>query len=308
MSDLNDLNELNQTSEENQENESPWWVYNDLRSKFMAATNDYQAAKTVLLGAPMDYTCSFRPGSRFGPKAVREVSEALEEYSYYQNKDLRQLPFFDAGDLYLPHGNVVKSLTMIREAIARIAWDGKLPFMLGGEHLVSWPAISVFAEKYPDLRVIHLDAHADLRESYQGEQYSHASVMRLVADGLGAGRVFQFGIRSGDRPEFEYAKLNTKLFPEEVLAPFKSCINELSRYPVYVTIDIDVLDPAFAAGTGTPEAGGIRPRELFNFIWLLTHLKVVGIDLVEIAPSYDPTGATSLLGAKLIREILLSLS
>ena len=305
MSDLNIVNGINDV---NDASESLWWSYNDLRSKFMAATDNYQQAKMVLFGAPMDDTASYRPGSRFGPKAVREVSEALEEYSYYQNKDLRQCPFFDAGDLYLPHGNVVKSLTMIREAVARIVWEGKTPFMLGGEHLVSWPAISVLAEQYPELRVVHLDAHADLRASYQGEQYSHASVMRLVADGLGPGRVYQFGIRSGDRPEFEYAKVNTKLFPEEVLAPFKSCINELSRYPVYVTIDIDVLDPAFAAGTGTPEAGGIRPRELFNFIWLLTHLKVVGIDLVEIAPYYDASGATSLLGAKLIREILLSLT
>lgn len=284
-----------------------WWKDNDLRSRFMAATLNYEEAAVVLLGAPMDYTCSFRPGSRFGPKTVREVSEGIEEYSFYQDKDLREFPLFDAGDLYLPFGNVSKSLEMIREAVANIVNSRKLPLVLGGEHLVSWPVISVLAEQYPNLHVVHLDAHTDLRQSYQGEEYSHASVMRLVADKLGPGRLYQFGIRSGDKPEFEYARRYTKLFPEELLMPFNSCLAELTQYPVYITIDIDVLDPAFAPGTGTPESGGIRPRELFNFIKLLNKLSIVGMDLVEIAPTYDPTGATQLLGAKLVRELSLAM-
>ena len=284
-----------------------WWVGNDLRSRFMVAGNDYQAAKVVLLGAPMDFTGSFRPGSRFGPKAVREVSEALEEYSFYQQKDLRDFAFFDSGDLYLPFGNVTRSLEMIGQAVAAITADAKLPFLIGGEHLITWPSIEVLAKQYPDLRVLHLDAHTDLRESYIGETFSHSTVMRLVAERLGPGRVYQFGIRSGDRPDFEYAKANTRLFPEELLIPFNACLAEFQQYPLYVSIDIDVLDPAFAPGTGTPESGGIRPRELFDFIKQLGALNVIGVDLVEIAPGYDPTGATSLLGAKLIRELLLSL-
>lgn len=288
------------------EERSYWWSVNDLRSRYMAASTDYHASRVVLLGAPMDYTSSFRPGSRFGPKAVREVSEGLEEYSFYQAKDLRDFPFFDAGDLYLPFGNVSKSLEMIGQAVSRIYHDGKIPFLLGGEHLISWPAIEFLAGKYPKLRVVHLDAHTDLRASYQGEAYSHSSVMRLVAEALGKGRVYQFGIRSGDRSEFEYASEKTKLFPEELLAPFGNCKN-LITHPIYVTIDIDILDPAYAPGTGTPESGGIRPRELFNFIKELSKLEIVGVDLVEIAPTYDPTGATSLLGAKLVREIVLSL-
>jgi agmatinase len=289
------------------EEEKPgWWTGNDLRSKFMAASDDYRAAKVVLLGAPMDYTASFRPGSRFGPKAVREVSEALEEYSYYQEKDLREIPFFDAGDLYLPFGNVPKSLEMIGGSVASIYGDGKIPFLLGGEHLISWPAIEFLADKYPKLRVVHLDAHTDLRASYLGEELSHSSVMRLVAEKLGRGRVYQFGIRSGDRADFEYAKEKTKLFPEELLIPFGACKN-LITHPIYLTIDIDVLDPAYAPGTGTPESGGIRPRELFSFIKEMAKLEIVGVDLVEIAPTYDPSGATSLLGAKLVREIVMSL-
>jgi agmatinase len=285
-----------------------WWSENDLKSRFMAAVPDYQPAKVVLFGAPMDYTVSFRPGSRFGPKAVREVSEAVEEYSFYQDKDLREVDFFDAGDLYLPFGNVPKSLELIRSAVAGIYRDGKTPLMIGGEHLVSWPAIEYLADQYPDLRVIHLDAHTDLRAAYLGEAYSHASVIRLVADKLGPGRVYQFGIRSGDKPDFEYAKTNTRLYPEELLAPFSSCIQELQAIPLYVTIDIDVLDPAFAPGTGTPESGGIFPKELFSFITQLANLNVIGADLVEIAPAYDPTGATQVLGAKLVRELVLSLS
>jgi agmatinase len=288
-------------------NSGGWWSPNDLKSRFMAATMDYDAARLVMLGVPMDFTVSFRPGSRFGPKAVREISEALEEYSFYQAKDLRDYPFFDAGDLYLPFGNVGKSLEMIGNAVTKIYGDGKLPFLIGGEHLISWPVIDCLANRYPDLRVLHLDAHTDLRAAYLGEALSHTAVMRLVAQKLGAKRVYQFGIRSGDRADFEYAKANTSLFPEELLAPFASCAKELSSYPLYVTIDIDVLDPAYAPGTGTPESGGIRPRELFDFIRQLAGFNVVGIDLVEIAPAYDPSGATSLLGAKLIREIILSL-
>ncbi|MGE5583427.1 MAG: agmatinase [Bacillota bacterium] len=286
---------------------SDWWSENDLKSRFMVSSDDYQASKVVLFGAPMDYTVSFRPGSRFGPKAVREVSEALEEYSFYQGKDLRETTFFDAGDLYLPFGNVPKSLRQIGAAVAQIRRDGKKPFLIGGEHLVSWPAIEFMADQYQELRVIHLDAHTDLRASYYGEIYSHASVIRLVTEKLGPGRVYQFGIRSGDKPDFEYARTNTRLFPEELLAPFYSCIRDLQGHPLYVTIDIDILDPAFAPGTGTPESGGIAPRELFNFIKELTALNVIGADLVEIAPAYDPTGATQLLGAKLVREIILSL-
>lgn len=296
----------NEESKPNRHSKS-WWWDNDLKSRFMAASDDYSLSKVVLLGAPMDYTVSFRPGSRFGPKAIREVSEALEEYSYYQDKDLRQMAFFDAGDLYLPFGNVPKSLQQIGETVARIHQDGKIPFLLGGEHLVSWPVIEYLADQYQDLRVIHLDAHTDLRASYFGEVYSHASVIRLVAEKLGTGRVYQFGIRSGDKPDFEYAQTHTRLYPEELIAPFNSCICELKGCPLYVTIDIDVIDPAFAPGTGTPESGGIAPREIFGFIKQLTSLNVIGVDLVEIAPAYDPTGATQLLGAKLVREILLSL-
>jgi agmatinase len=289
-------------------NKRIWWQENDLKSRFMAASSIYDSTQVVLFGAPMDYTVSFRPGSRFGPKAVREVSEAVEEYSFYQDKDLRDMEFFDAGDLYLPIGNVPKSLEMIGAAITGIFHDGKLPLMLGGEHLVSWPAIDFLAKQYPDLRVVHLDAHTDLRSAYLGEAYSHASVMRLVADKLGPGRVYQFGIRSGDRSDFDYAKTNTRLYPEELLAPLSSCLQELRDYPLYVTIDIDVLDPAFAPGTGTPESGGIFPKELFGFIKQMASLKVIGTDLVEIAPAYDLTGATQVLGAKLVRELILSLS
>ncbi len=284
-----------------------WWEENDLKSRFMAASLDYEETKLVLYGAPMDYTVSFRPGSRFGPKSIREVSEAVEEYSFYQDKDLRNIHFFDAGDLYLPFGNVSKSLDLIKEATFNIHRDGKIPLMLGGEHLVSWPAINYLADQYPDLLVIHLDAHTDLREAYFGEAFSHASVIRLAADKLGPGRVYQFGIRSGDKPDFEYARTHTRLYPEELLTPFNSCIADFKGKPVYVTIDIDVLDPAFAPGTGTPESGGIFPKELFGFIKQLAGLKVVGADLVEIAPAYDQTGATPVLGAKIVRELILSM-
>ncbi len=288
--------------------ESYWWMHNNLQNRFGEGTTEYQGAKLVLLGAPLDDTAVFRPGARFGPQGVRQVADGLEEYSFYQDRELSQTPFFDAGDLCLPCGNVYKSLEIIKQAVLKIDLYSQIPFLLGGEHLISWAALHFMISKYSDLRIVHLGAHAALKEEYRGEKYSSTSVMRLAAQSLGPGRIYQFGIRSGERREFEYAREFTRLFPEEVLLPFRNCLAELQPYPIYITIDIAVLDPAFAPGTGRPEAGGIRPRELFQFIRELAPLKVVGADLVEIAPNYDATGATQLLGIKIVREMLLSLA
>jgi agmatinase len=274
---------------------------------FIASSEDYQKSKAVIYGMPMDYTVSFRPGARFGPTRIREVSIGLEEYSPYLDRSLEDLAYFDAGDLPLPFGNAARSLDMIGEYIKGLIADGKFPLGLGGEHLVSWPIIREMAAQYPDLALIHIDAHADLREQYEGEPLSHSTPIRKAANLIGGVNVYQFGIRSGTREEFQYARQNINLYPFEVLEPLRKVLPSLANRPVYVTIDIDVLDPSAAPGTGTAEAGGITSKELLAAIHAIaqSEVKVVGADLVEVAPIYDPSEQTPIVAAKLVREMLL---
>lgn len=274
---------------------------------FIASSDDYAAAKAVIYGMPMDFTVSFRPGSRFGPARIREVSVGLEEYSPYLDRGLEEIVYFDAGDLLLPFGNAARSLEMIGEYVKGLLADGKLPIGLGGEHLVSWPVIREMYAKHAELAVIHIDAHADLREHYEGEALSHATPIRKAAELIGGENIYQFGIRSGTREEFAYAREHLHFYPFEVVEPLRKVLPELAGRPVYVTIDIDVLDPSAAPGTGTAEAGGITSRELLAAVHEIARsdVRVVGADVVEVAPAYDPTEQTQIAAAKLVREMLL---
>jgi agmatinase len=274
---------------------------------FIASSAEYQTAQAVLYGMPMDYTVSFRPGARFGPTRIREVSIGLEEYSPYLDRSLDEISYFDAGDLPLPFGNAARSLEMIGEYVRSLLADKKFPLGMGGEHLVSWPVIREVAARYPDLALIHIDAHADLREQYEGEPLSHSTPIRKAADLIGGVNVYQFGIRSGTKEEFRYARENINLYPFEVLEPLQKVLPSLGNRPVYVTIDIDVLDPSAAPGTGTAEAGGITSKELLAAIHAIarSEVNVVGADLVEVAPIYDPSEQTQITAAKCIREMLL---
>ena len=272
---------------------------------FIGAGRSYDAARLVLFGAPMDFTVSFRPGTRLGPQRIREVSWGIEEYSPYLDRELGEVPFYDAGDLLLAFGNVPACLAVIRRAADMIVQGGKVPLLLGGEHLVSLPAIEAVHARYPNLAVVHFDAHADLREDYAGERHSHATVMRRVADIVGPGNVYQFGIRSGTREELAWARHNTNTHLFAVAEPLAAALPALTGRPVYVSLDIDVADPAFAPGTGTPEPGGCTSGELLAAVHMLGKLNVVGFDLVEVAPVYDQSERTSLLAAKILREFIL---
>lgn len=276
---------------------------------FILSSDDYAASRAVIYGMPMDYTVSFRPGSRFGPARIREVSIGLEEYSPYLDKSLEEITYFDAGDLLLPFGNAGRSLEVIGDYVQGLLADGKFPLGLGGEHLVSWPVIQQVYAKYPDLALIHIDAHADLREHYEGEPLSHSTPVRKAAALMGGKNIYQFGIRSGSREEFQFGREHINFHPFEVLEPLKQSLPELAGRPVYLTIDIDVLDPSCAPGTGTAEAGGITSKELLAAIHALaaSEVNVVGADIVEVAPAYDPTEQTQIVASKLLREILLGL-
>ncbi len=267
-----------------------------------------ETAPIVIMGVPLDETTSFRPGARFGPSAAREASQALEDYSLRQRRTLDPKLYYDAGDLVLPMGNVEEALEVIKNAAGEILSRDKNFLALGGEHLVTLPLVEAVAQRHPDLVVIHLDAHADLRSHFTGTRYSHGTVMRRVAELLGPGRVYQLGVRSADRGELEETRGLTEIHFYKVLEPLRTVVSKLDSRPVYLTVDIDVVDPAFAPGTGVPEPGGITSQELLDAVASLQGTNVVAADLVEVAPAYDSTGQTGLLAASIVRECLLLLS
>ncbi len=274
--------------------------------EFMGSLKSYENAKSIIVGVPMDFTSSFRPGSRFAPRRIREVSYGLEEYSVYLDKNINECNFYDCGDLDIPFGDVTGSLDIIQLAASEIIDDGKLPVFIGGEHLISLPVIKTLYKKYGnDLILFHFDAHADLREDYMGMKNSHASVIRRICDFMPGKNIYQFGIRSGDKSEFEFAEESTNMYKYDVLQPLNKVLSNINNRPVYITIDIDVLDPAYANGTGTPEPDGITSKELFDVVYLLKGLNIAGFDMVEVCPPCDLSDRTAVSAAKIIREMLI---
>ena len=273
---------------------------------FIACESSYEDAQTVLFGAPYDSTTSYRPGTRFASRAIRSESFGLETYSPYQDKDLEEIQVFDSGDLELSFGRVDLALADIKARTQTILADNKRPFMIGGEHLVTLPAVEATFEKYPDLQVIQFDAHTDLREAYLDAKLSHATVIRRIHDFLGDGKIHQFGIRLGERAEFQFAKEHTNLHKYN-LDGLKETVAALKDTPVYLTIDLDVFDPGVFPGTGTPEAGGIFFMEFVESLKLISQLNIVALDVNELSPALDQSGASTALACKVVRELLLAI-
>ena len=274
---------------------------------FIACEADYENADIVLFGVPFDGTASFRPGTRFGPSAIRNESFGIETYSPYCDRDLTDFHIFDGGDLELPFGNTERVLDVTKEYTKKLLSDGKRPVMLGGEHLVTLGAVRAVYEKYPELNVIHFDAHTDLRTEYLGEELSHSTVMKQVWNLVGDKRIHQFGIRSGERYEFEFADKHTCIHRFD-LSGFEDTVKKLKGKPVYFTLDLDVLDPSIFCGTGTPEAGGISFKELLDACLQLHELDIVGCDINELSPHYDQSGTSTAVACKIVREILLQIA
>ncbi|HCX65707.1 MAG TPA: agmatinase [Eubacteriaceae bacterium] len=273
---------------------------------FIGCESTYEQSETVLFGVPYDGTVSYRPGTRFAPPAIRLESDGIETYSPYLNCDLLDRKIHDAGDLILPFGNREFVFKEIEEKISILLKDGKKPCTIGGEHLITYPVIRQMLKKYPDLHILHFDAHADLRDDYLGEKLSHATVMRRVWDLTGDDRIYQFGIRSGERSEFEWAEkhVNMQKYSSEGL---DEVLKKLEGKPLYVTVDLDVLDPSCFPGTGTPEPGGWRYQELLKVLLLLKNKDIVGADMVELSPHYDASGISTITACKTLRELLLVL-
>jgi agmatinase len=281
-------------------------VSNRFVEPFVGCECEYREADIVVFGAPFDGTTSYRPGTRFAPKAIRAESFGIETYSPYQDKDLNDFRVCDYGDLELPFGNTDRALTIIQEFEAQIFSDGKTPVMIGGEHLVTLGAVREASKRFDKLHIIHFDAHADLRDTYIGEKLSHATVMRRVCEIVGYNKIYQFGIRSGDREEFEFAANHTVMqkFSFEGL---KSAVKQIEDKPVYLSVDLDVLDPSIFMGTGTPEAGGVSFDELLEALFDTAKLNIVGCDINELCPVYDPSGVSTAAACKVVRELLIML-
>lgn len=274
---------------------------------FIGCDADYKTADTVLFGAPYDCTTSFRPGTRFASAAMRRESYGLELYSPYQGKELTDRRIFDSGDIELPFGAPEPALKMIEKRAAAVLKDGKRPFMLGGEHLVTLGAVRAAVKKFPDLHILHFDAHADLRDDYLGQKLSHACVLRRCHELVGDGKIYQFGIRSGDKSEFVWGREHvfTRLFDFEGL---QNAFETLAGEPVYLTVDLDVLDPSVFPGTGTPEPGGVSFDALRKAVTdACRTLNVVAADVNELSPHYDASGASTAVACKIVREMLIAL-
>lgn len=276
---------------------------------FIGCDCEYSEADIVLFGAPFDSTTSFRPGARFGSAAIRHESFGIETYSPYQDKDLLDKKVFDSGDLELSFGSPDAALSDIEAQSKKILDDGKLPILIGGEHLVTLGSVRAVFEKYPDMHIIHFDAHADLRDDYLGVNLSHACVLRRCHDLVGDGRIHQFCIRSGDREEFLFAKDHTDMH-KFTFDGLDEVVSELAKNntPVYFTIDLDCLDPSVFCGTGTPEAGGVSFMDLLNAILKVSKTNIVGADINELAPMLDNSGASTAVACKVIRELILSIN
>ncbi|MFQ5840446.1 MAG: agmatinase [Candidatus Methylomirabilales bacterium] len=258
----------------------------------------------TLVGFPLDLTPCYRRGVKLGPDKIRWAGEAIEDYSLLLGRDVREVPVTDRGNLDLPPGDLQASLKLIEERATEILAVGTPLVALGGEHLVTLPLLRAAHQRYPDLVVLHLDAHADLADAFVGQRHTHGTVMRRATEFLGRQRIVQVGIRSADREEAEYAREWVHQFPGGP-GNANQVRGLLEGRPVYVTLDLDLLDPAHAPGVSTPEPGGWTVRELLDFLAVLRGLDVVAMDLVELCPPYDPGDVTAIVAAKLLRDSLL---
>ncbi len=276
-----------------------------IETNYISASVSFEKSGAVILGCPYDGSASFRPGARFGPSAIRRASWGIETFSPYSGRDLSQLSVHDMGDLELPLGEKKLSLTLIRKALRKILSKKKFPISLGGDHLITLPIVEEVLRVYPSLYLLQIDAHADLREDYLGETLSHCTVMKRVLDRLGKGRLFQVGIRSGTEEEFELARRMKSIVSVDQDSP-RSMVKRLRNKPVYLSLDLDVIDPSLLPGVGTPEPGGFTFQEFISLLKELQPLHVIGFDMVELTPDYDPTQVSSITASVLLREMILA--
>ena len=272
---------------------------------YMGSRRDPAGCRVGLFGVPYDGTTSFRPGARFGPASIRDVSNGLETYCPQLDRDLDDLAFADLGAVDIPFGAPEPVVEAVRESTQTVLNLGLRPLMLGGEHSISSGAVAAVAANYPDLVLVQLDAHADLRDSWLGSRYSHACAMRRCLEVLPSQQLFQLSIRSGTRTEFNELRSSGRLIAD--VGALAEALKPLQGRPVYLTVDLDWFDPAVLPGTGTPEPGGFFWSDFAALVEVLQQHRLVAADVVELAPQLDPSGVSSVLAAKVTRSLLLLL-
>ena len=276
-----------------------------IEQTFLSAMASFEESKAVILGCPYDGSASFRPGARFGPSAIRKASWGIETYSPYFGRDLGECLLHDMGDLELPFGEKKLALDLIQKGLQKILSSNKFPILLGGDHLITLPIMEEILQLYPHLNLIQIDAHTDLRGDYLGETLSHSTVMRRIVERLEEGRLIQMGIRSGIEEEFKLAR-RIKSIVSSKQSSLRSMVKRLRNQPVYITLDLDVIDPSLLPGVGTPEPGGFIFQEFISILKELQSLRVVGFDIVELTPDYDPTQVSSVTASVILREMILA--
>ena len=275
-------------------------------SKFLGANDNLNDAKIVIIGIPFDATSSFRSGSRFAPDSIRFFSDSIETFSPYFDEDIEEINFYDAGNVEVTINNFNFLSDSIKKIVEQYLSKNKKILAVGGEHLISYPMILTYKKFYPELKVIQLDAHTDLRDEYLGEKFSHATVMKRVGEIVGYKNLFQLGIRSGTKDEFNFANKNTNLIKFSL--NIENFLDKLKNFPIYLTIDLDVFDSGIFPGTGNPEPNGINFKEFIIFLKQAKDLNIVGADVIELNPEVDKTGISSVLAAEAVRELLIVLN
>ncbi len=260
-----------------------------------------------ILGIPYDGRSSGRPGARYAPSHIRESSELIEEYSPYLNMDLRDIGFVDLGDIEdIPHGDT--AFFYIKKKLESII-NGKKGIFIGGDHSISIPVVEVISRMHKNLFVIHIDAHLDLRYSYFGDRFSHASVLRRIGDIVGYERILQVCGRSGSREEYEFARRKGIIIDfKDLPTSLEEVLFRVGKNPVYITLDLDVFDPSYIPGVGVPEPFGISPMDFLSSLPILKEMNIISMDIVELNPLVDPSGSSSIIAAEIVREMLILLS
>lgn len=277
--------------------------------KFVGSSNNYKKSNLIICGVPYDITSTFRHGSQKAPDAIRFYSNSIETFSFMQNRDLTDLNVFDTGNIIFGCKEPQKAVRIIESYADFFVKDNKKVLYIGGEHLITVPLIKKYHEKYKDLKVIYFDAHADMRQNYDGNKLSHSTVAKRIVELIGKKNIFMFGIRSFERGEYNFIK-NNKIFCNSGLKNFGKIIKKIKKYPIYISLDLDVFDPACLPGVGNPESGGIFFDDFVKLLPILTYIKknIVSLDIVELMPKYDLSGNSSVFAAKIIREIILAIT
>ena len=273
--------------------------------RYLCSQDNAENSDIIILGIPYDCTSSFRPGSRFASREVRIISEeAVEEFSFHLGKSLEDIHFYDMGDMPLMVGDPSVMIKEVENELTPLIKSGKKVISIGGEHLVTYPVFKAYRQVHKNFTILHLDAHADLRKSYSGDALSHASVLNLCLEN-GLEKLVQYGIRSGTREEYHMRQEDKRINPCSCISELENCFSKDEK--IYITLDVDFFDPGFFPGTGTPEAGGASYNDFLKILSIMDRkkVKIIGADIVELAPGLDPTGNSTIFTAKLLRDLLI---